>query len=149
MVVPVRTVWLLGDAPGSGLDLLAEALLARGCKVERVGDESTRAWLNQVKADVQPSSLPSLLVVSDSLAWGDGGALLESLDQHQPWCFLPLVVVAREENPERCERSYALGAAGWVVLPRALGAARETAEVFARYWLSTNLLPEIGPHARL
>ncbi|MCB9537857.1 MAG: hypothetical protein H6704_16515 [Myxococcales bacterium] len=143
----VRTVWLLGS--DRSLDVLYEALRGEGAEVDRLGPPQVQSWLEQVQAGQTPSTLPSLLVASAALAWQDDGLLLRTLAEHQPWRFLPLVVVANADDSARCDRSYDLGAAGWVVIPTDEGQAREAGQTFARYWLRTTLLPEIGPAARL
>ncbi len=146
-----RSVWLLGDAPGSGLDLLADAIRnARGV-VDHLPDSAVHAWLDRVGADhsTPVTVLPNLLVVEAELAWAEGGALLDLVAAHQPWSFLPLVVVSRHDDLERCAGTYARGASGWVVLPADEAAAREAAEGFARYWFTTTLLPAIDVRARL
>ncbi len=143
----VRTVWLLGS--DRSLDVLCEALRGEGAEVDRLGPPQVQSWLEQVNAGQTPSSLPSLLVASASLAWAEDGRLLRTLAERQPWRFLPLVVVADAEDPTLCDRSYDLGAAGWVVIPVDDVDAHEASQTFARYWLRTTLLPEIGPAARL
>lgn len=146
-----RAVWLLGDAPNSGLDFLADAIRAISRAVDRLPDAAVQAWLETLQSD-QPaavSALPNLLVVGADLAWADNAALLDAVAASQPWSFLPLVVVSRREDDARCLGSYARGAAGWVVLPPDDEGAREAAVVFARYWFSTTLLPLIDAHARL
>ncbi len=143
-------VWLLGDAPGSGLDLLAAAIQPVSRAVDHLPDTAVHAWLDGLRASESAavSALPNLLVVEAELAWADDADLLRTVANSQPWGFLPLVVVSRTEDDERCLESYTHGAAGWVVLPQDEARAREAAKVFARYWFHTTLLPLIDANAR-
>jgi hypothetical protein len=95
----VRTVWLLGS--DRSLDVLYEALRGEGAEVDRLGPPQVQSWLEQVDAGKTPSTLPSLLVASAALAWQDDGLLLRTLAEHQPWRFLPLVVVANADDAAR------------------------------------------------
>lgn len=147
-----RSVWLLGDAPGCGFDLVADAIRALRGVVDHLPDSAVHAWTERITSGESRNPvtvLPNLLVVEAGLAWADDGALLDLVAANQPWSFLPLVVVSRHEDEERCIGTYARGASGWVVLPEAPERAREVAEGFARYWFETTLLPLIDMHARL
>mgnify|MGYP002629269291 CR=1 FL=1 len=142
-----RTIWLLGDA--AQFEVLTSALREHGAEVERIPADGLHAWLGEVSSERAPNALPALLVVSAETAWADDGHFIRTVCSHQPWRFLPLVVVASEDDPVRCNQTYDLGAAGWVVLPPHASDLGELAATFARYWLRTTLLPDIGPHARL
>ncbi len=129
---------------------MANALKAEEGLVEALAPDTVRTWLDQVEGgDMTPASLPNLLVVSADLALAEQSALLRVVSSVQPWTFLPLVVVSRVDDPERCRAVYEYGVSGWVVLPEDPPALEAAAGAFARYWLRTTLLPQIEAHARM
>lgn len=145
----MRTLWFVGgEEPASGFDLLRDAFeQVGGVKVETINEQQAHDWLEQVQASRSNAPLPNLLVVSAELAWRDDAQVLRTLAESESWGALPLVVVARAEDPDLCRRTYDLGAAGWVVLPEDAERARWAARAFATYWARTTLLPTISPRA--
>ncbi len=146
-----RSVWLLGDGPGTGLDALGAAIRGVGGVVDHLSDAAVRSWLAALSGTEQKALtvLPNLLVADATLAWAGDAALLRAVATSQPWCFLPLVLVSRKDDDELCLGTYAHGAAGWVVLPEDEEELRVATAAFARYWFTTTMLPAIDAGARL
>ncbi|MCB9543578.1 MAG: hypothetical protein H6703_14160 [Myxococcales bacterium] len=133
-----RCAWLVGDGPA--LDTLGSALARHHCIVERIAPDAVDGWMSRVRAG-DAAVVPNLIILTDAIAFKDGGAPLEVLAARPPWRLLPVVVVTTSDDPTHCRAAYAAGASSWVVVDPA-DATDEIGEAFARYWLDTALLPE-------
>lgn len=133
-----RCAWLVGE--GTALKTLGRALARHECIVERITPDAVDGWMTRMRAG-DASVVPNLILLTDAVAFSDGGAPLEVLGSKPPWRLLPVVVVADADDPAHCRAAYAAGASSWVVVA-ADDTADEIGEAFARYWLDTALLPD-------
>ncbi len=134
-------LWLLGDPTAAWTVALAEALAQQGAHVERIGPSRAAEWL---AAGAMPhvAATPQLFILGGDVAFPAQGALMQLLDRAGPWRFLPRVVVTTAEEPDETRLAYQHGAASLVVMNEGVaGGLRRAAEVVARYWVRTVMLP--------
>lgn len=88
---------------------------------------------------------PDLVLLDLELPGGDGFEVLEALRAPPDPCLAPVVVLTTSDRREALEKSYDLGANGYVTKPVDFEDFRDVIHHIARFWLEANEPPPDGP----
>ncbi len=120
--------------------LLREAFEDAGLECELREAQDGRSLFELLRAEEGPDT-PGLILLDLNLAGTDGGAVLRALKQDPSLQRIPVAMLSTSANCDDVWRSYADGAAGYLVKPASAARFAELARGLYDYWFKCVELP--------
>ena len=87
---------------------------------------------------------PGVILLDLNLPGTDGREVLEQLKQDTQLQSIPVVIFTTSKNPKDIEFCYRHGANGYLIKPMDFEQLRATIRMFAGFWLSANVPPQVS-----
>lgn len=129
---------LLVEDDAADAELALRALASLALAVRRVADGETA--LADLRS-ASPRARPRVVLLDLKLPGIDGFQVLAAIRAEPAICMLPVVVLTSSREDRDVERSYALGANGYVVKPVDSVRFGNTLREIGAYWTALNVPP--------
>lgn len=86
---------------------------------------------------------PSVILLDLNLPGLDGRELLKKIKQDESFQKIPIVIFTTSSNPKDVDLCYQRGANGYLIKPVGTPELQKTIQSFVRFWLETNIPPNL------
>lgn len=131
------------------LHVINEENPSRRVHVIRDGEEAMNFILGQRQDPAEERPILGLVLLDLKLPKLNGFEILEALRQQSDFKTLPVVVLSSSNQDRDVNKSYELGANGYVQKPVDFDTFRCVIRRIVAYWLDTNLTPVIASSKQL